>query len=57
MDICLPHMCLVLRRAEEGTGFPGTGIIVSCELSYGCWEANPDLLREQQLLLTSEPSL
>jgi hypothetical protein len=28
-----------------------------CELVCGCWESNPRLLEEQQVLLTAEPSL
>ena len=41
----------------EGVRSPGTGVIDSCELSYGCWELNPGPLEEQPVFLTSEPSL
>ena len=37
-----------------GIGFLGTEAIDSCELSCGCWELNPGLLEEQQMLLTIE---
>lgn len=32
-------------------------IIDSCELLYGCWELSSQLLKEQLVLLNSEPSL
>ena len=28
------------QRPEEGTGFPGTGIIGGCALPHGCWESD-----------------
>lgn len=28
-----------------------------CELLCGCWDSNPDLLQEQQVLLSPKPSL
>lgn len=44
-------------RSEEGTGYPGTGIMDSYESPCGCWESNSDPLQQQQVLLTTEPSL
>ena len=35
----------------------GFGITDSCELPFGCWELNTDLLDEVPMLLTTEPSL
>ena len=43
------HVCC-LWKSEGGPGSPRTGVTVSCELPYGCWE-------EQPVLLTREPSL
>jgi hypothetical protein len=48
---CL-HVCLC-----EGVRSPGTTVIDKCELPCGCWELNLGLLEEQQVLLTTEPSL
>lgn len=36
---------------------PRTRLTDSCKLLYGCWELNHSPLREQTVLLTSEPSL
>lgn len=44
-------------RPEEDVGFPGTGIVDSCELPCGCWELNLSPLEEQPVLLTVEQSL
>jgi hypothetical protein len=49
--ICL-HVCLC-----EGVRSPETGIANSCELPYECWELNLGPLKEQPVLLTTEPSL
>lgn len=45
------------QRSEEGIGSPRVGLTDGSESPCGCWEANPGLLQEQQVLLTSEPSL
>ena len=37
--------------------YPGTGITDSYELSCGCWEMNLGLLKQQPVLLITEPSL
>ena len=44
-------------RPEEGSIFPGTGIVDECEPLCACWELNLGLLGEEQGLLTSELSL
>jgi hypothetical protein len=36
---------------------PGATVTDSCEQSCDGWERNPDSLQEQQVLLTTEPSL
>ena len=41
----------------QGVGCPRTRITDHPELSCGYWELNPDLLEEQSVLLTTEPSL
>jgi hypothetical protein len=38
-------------------GSPGTGVTDSCELPCGSWELNQGGLKEQPVLLTTEPSL
>jgi hypothetical protein len=43
-----------LRQPERGCG---TGLPDGCEPQCGFWELSLDLLEEQQVLLTSEPSL
>ena len=42
---------------NKGVGSPGTRVTNSCELPCGCWELNPGPLQEQQVFLTTEPSL
>jgi hypothetical protein len=41
----------------EAIGSSGTGVTDSCELPCGCWDSISGPLEEQQVLLTSEPSL
>ena len=43
------------RKSEDGVKYPGTGVTDGCEPLYGCWESNLGPLKEQPLLLTSEP--
>lgn len=45
------------RRAEEGTGSPGSGVSDGCELPWCCWEPNLGLLKGQQVFLAMEPPL
>ena len=47
----------MLGKAREDVRSPKTGIMGSCETLCGCWARNPNLLQEQTVLLTSEPSL
>lgn len=44
-------------RPEEGIQSPETGVTDGCELPCGCREQNSGLLKQQQVLLTMEPSL
>jgi hypothetical protein len=48
MYICTP---------EEGIGVHGTTVLDGYEPLYGCLELNSGPLKEQPLLLTTEPSL
>lgn len=43
-------------HSEEGVGSPGTGLIGGCD-PCGCCEPNPGPLQEQEVLVTTEPSL
>lgn len=56
MYIGTPHICLVPAEVRK-QGILGTKITDDCEPPCGCLEENPDPLQEQQVLLTSEPSL
>jgi hypothetical protein len=47
VDVCA-HAC---------NGSYETRVTEGCELSCGCWESKLGLLKEQQVLLASEPSL
>ena len=38
-------------QSPQNAGFPGGGVICSCEPPRGCWELNPGPLEEQPLLL------
>lgn len=51
IHIYLQHVCVgCLWSLEEDLGSPGTGVMNSGEQSCGCWESNPHLLQEQQVL-------
>jgi len=52
-----PVCAWCLRRSEEGIRSPGTGDKEGCEPPCGFWELNLGPLQEQQVLLTTEPSL
>lgn len=46
---CIHHTCIGCQGTpEEGLRSPGTGVLSGsgCQLSYGCWEPNLDLLQE-----------
>lgn len=45
-----------LQRSEVGIGFPGTGVTDGWKPPCGCWEPNPRLPQERQVLLTTAPS-
>lgn len=49
--------CRGYKRLQDGDESFGTGVINGYELLCGHWELNPDSLQEQQVLLTTEPSL
>lgn len=53
--VCTCTTCV--WRSEEGIGHLGSTIIGDCGPLCGFWEPNPTLLQEQQVLLTSKPSL
>lgn len=46
-----------LQKAEEGIGFPGTGVAEDYELLHGCRELDLASLQGQLWLLTAELSL
>lgn len=46
---------MVTAETRSEAGSPGAGITGGCEL--GCWEPSTGPLKEQQPLLTAEPSL
>lgn len=47
----------VPSRPGESLRSPGNGVTGSSELLCGYWELNPGLFQEQQVLLSTEPSL
>lgn len=44
-------------RTEEGLAANGTGVTDGCLASRVLWALNPSLLKEQQVLLNTDPSL
>ena len=54
-DIRICTCVQMLMRPEESTGSPGAGVKGSYELGAGNLSSGP--LQEQQVLLTTEPSL
>lgn len=54
--LCVPQACLV-HEVRRWYWIPGTGVMVRCESPCGCWELNSVSLQEQQMLLTTEPSV
>lgn len=48
--------CVFVNHMES-FGSTGTGVKDGFELMYGCWELNLVPLKEQQVLLNSEPDL
>lgn len=45
-SVSIPHVCLVPVTSEEGIGSCRTEVTDSGELPCGCWELNPDSLKE-----------
>ena len=57
LHVCMCTTCMqCLWRPEEGSRFPGTGITSGCEPPCGCGNWTQVLWKEQQVLLTNEPS-
>lgn len=54
MHVCAPHACPVL---VEGVAILRTGVMDDYELPCVHWKQNLGPLAEQQVLLTTEPSL
>lgn len=57
--MCFAYLCKCAQyacpeRPGEDVRSPGTEVMDSCELSYGCWQPNLGSLQEQQLLLNAE---
>ena len=57
MYACVPRGVKYSQRPEQGVGSPGAGVTDCCELPCGRWESNPDPLKEQPTLLTTESLL
>lgn len=55
MYVCEP--CVVASKIRENTGNSGTGVMDGCEPPYGCSIPNLGPLEEQQVLITSGPTL
>lgn len=53
-DVYAP--CAYLGPSEEGIGFPGAGVMDSCELPCGCWKPNLNPLQEPQVVPLSHLS-
>lgn len=45
-----------LGTPEEGVKSSGTVVIFSCELPHGYWDSNLGPLKDQKMLLNTEPS-
>lgn len=64
LNLCLCAMYLPgtsggqkTRRSEKDMGSSETGVTEDPETLYGCWQSNPGPQKEQQELLTAEPTL
>lgn len=42
-------LCILLAGLCEGVRVPGGRVTGSCQLSWGCWESNPDPLEQPAL--------
>lgn len=55
--LCL-HGCMwYTQMPGKYARFPGAGVLVVVGFSRTCWKLNPSLLREQQVLVITEPFL
>lgn len=54
MCVSVPPACMYVPMEVR---FPGSGVIDGYEPSYMSWDVSPDLLQEQSILLSTEPSL
>lgn len=52
-----PHACLVPLEVGRGTGSPGVAVTGDRGPPHDFWETDVGPLREQQVLMSSEPSL
>lgn len=57
MFVWVPRACWGQQRPEEGIKSPETEVTECCEPPCGCRESILDPLKEQPVLLTTEPSL
>lgn len=57
INICGCFVCVYICTPEEGIGSYRTIVIDCCGLPCGCWELNPEPLKEQAVLFTAEPFL
>lgn len=57
MYTCIPCVCLVPTRPEEGVRSLRMEVIDGYEFLRGCWKASPGPAEEQGVLLTVELSL
>ena len=55
--LCTNIHAWCLQRSEEGIRSPGTRALDGCEPVSRWWESNPGPLQEQQVPLTTGPSL
>lgn len=53
--VCVYHTCAEVHRGQEKDGIrsSGSGVPGSYEVPRGCCKLNPDLLKQQSVLLTS----
>lgn len=56
MYVYISLVCLLLSETRRGHQVPGMRIRNICELTSGCWELNPGLLKEQPVLNHWPPS-
>lgn len=56
MYVYVAHACC-LQRLEEGVRSPGTGVKDGCEPPSFSWDPKPGPLQDQQVLLTTKPTL